>query len=307
MDIESAVTNEGAGGSSNSIALWQPERAVAQVLSQRGKLLMRMGFMQGGKLYLHIEEAVYLNLQNLLDLVIDTEKGRERLSAESAVSLLVSSGVGKDFYAVYAHLMDASLIVRRHPAQWLLLPEEDANCNWLLTGTPHGVQPETNMMECSSTSKVSNIELPPVSCIFEGRKNTVEHVSEGPSHSQLKQRSWWPRPVEGQAEPPRCQVDKASSFTLTPFGCAPCDFAGLEDAASRLALDVIPPNSKFSRKRPDPPIFHVCISQGRPPGREVMSAIEASVGQGIPVYFASVSGDDVSLYEFERVSLPSLL
>ena len=76
--------------------------------------------------------------------------------------------------------------------------------------------------------------LSPVSCTSEGRKKTVEHVSEGPplsqvlcagSHThnagapdlspfpssflmcsmlaQVKQRAWWPRPGEGQAEPPR--------------------------------------------------------------------------------------------------------
>lgn len=238
---------------------------------------------------------------------MDTENGQQQLPAENVVKLLVSSGVGKDFYAVYAHLMDASLIVRRHPAQWLLLPEEDAKIIWPMTGIPQGTQPESLLAARSSTSKVSNKVLPPVSCTSEGRKKTVEHVSEGPSHSQLKRRSWWPRPDEGQAEPPRCHVENASSSTFTPFGCAPCDFAGLENAASRLALDVFPPNSKFSRKMLDPPIYHVCISQGRPPGREFISAIEASVGQGIPVYFADVSGDDVSLYEFERVSLPTLL
>lgn len=38
-----------------------------------------------------------------------------------------------------------------------------------------------------------------------------------------------------------------------------------------------------------------------------MSATEAAVVQSVPVYFANVSGIDVSLYRFERVSLPSIL
>lgn len=46
-------------------------------------------------------------------------------------------------------------VIFRHPAQWLLLPEEDANCIWLMTGTPHGAQPESMMVEGSSIPKVS--------------------------------------------------------------------------------------------------------------------------------------------------------
>ena len=38
-----------------------------------------------------------------------------------------------------------------------------------------------------------------------------------------------------------------------------------------------------------------------------MSAVEAAVGQDIPVYFASVSGTNVSLYNLEKVSLPRIL
>lgn len=38
----------------------------------------------------HNAKRRYLKLHNLLDLVIDTEKGREQLSVESTVNLLVS-------------------------------------------------------------------------------------------------------------------------------------------------------------------------------------------------------------------------
>ena len=83
---------------------------------------------------------------------------------------------------MYAHLMDASLIVRRlvhtpkhfvypqmlrmftsdlmicrHPAQWLLLPEEDASCIWLMAGTPNAAQSESMTMQRSSSHKVTGL------------------------------------------------------------------------------------------------------------------------------------------------------
>jgi hypothetical protein len=39
-------------------AIWRPERRCFEVALQRGKLLNHVGFMQGSKLYLHVEEAV---------------------------------------------------------------------------------------------------------------------------------------------------------------------------------------------------------------------------------------------------------
>ncbi len=93
--------------------------------------------------------------------------------------------------------------------------------------------------------QVSTEVLPPVSCTPEGRKQNVKYVSEVLMHCrcfcagchiryvavpdlshqkftpdalfmlmQLKQRSWWPRPVECEAEPPRYNEFKTDIFVL---------------------------------------------------------------------------------------------
>ena len=41
-----------------SAAIWRPNKCVAEVVLQKGKLLSHMGFMQGSRLHLHVEEAV---------------------------------------------------------------------------------------------------------------------------------------------------------------------------------------------------------------------------------------------------------
>lgn len=77
-------------------------------------------------------------------------------------------------------------------------------------------------------------------------------------------------------------------------------------ATSLQVLDVFAPNSNFSRKRPEKPIYYVCLSQGKPPCMEAIAGTTTTCDD-IPVYHAIVCGDDVSLYSFENVSLPSLL
>jgi hypothetical protein len=68
------------------------------------------------------------------------------------------------------------------------------------------------------------------------------------------------------------------------------------------------PNSRFSRKNPDPPLVHVCLlKERRPPAREAILAAEAAAVQGASVCYAYVTQSDVALYAFEKIELPSLL
>lgn len=43
-----------------SAAIWRPQYKAAEVVIQKGKLFSHMGFMWGKKLFLHIEEAMYV-------------------------------------------------------------------------------------------------------------------------------------------------------------------------------------------------------------------------------------------------------
>lgn len=43
-----------------SAAIWRPEHQAAEVVLQRGRLYNYMGFTWGKKIFLHIEEVVYV-------------------------------------------------------------------------------------------------------------------------------------------------------------------------------------------------------------------------------------------------------
>ncbi|KAL4437793.1 hypothetical protein ABPG77_005705 [Micractinium sp. CCAP 211/92] len=127
-------------GKDLAAAIWRPELGLAEVVLQRGRLLTHMGFTKGPKLYLFIEEAVYLVDRANLLLFLDGSGGsggRRRggaggagqqqrlLSLQEATDLMVSCGVPLDVYLVFAKLLRAGYIVTRHPARWALGPADD--------------------------------------------------------------------------------------------------------------------------------------------------------------------------------------
>ncbi|KAI3425099.1 hypothetical protein D9Q98_008477 [Chlorella vulgaris] len=140
-DLHSAWAME-RSGRDLAAAIWRPKLGLAEVVLQKGKLLSHMGFTRGGKLYLFIEETVYLldraNLLLFLDQAQQQGGGRRHqqqpsqrlLSLAEAHDLMLTTGVALDRYLVFCKLLRAGYIVQRHPARWLLRPGEDPGQAW---------------------------------------------------------------------------------------------------------------------------------------------------------------------------------
>ena len=69
--------------------------------------------------------------------------------------------------------------------------------------------------------------------------------------------------------------------------------------------DVFKPNSKFSRKRPDPVDFHVALADDHFPALWHIHCLH-SQSQGVPVRLACVNGGNVSFVEVIPSNLPTL-
>ncbi|KAL3163143.1 hypothetical protein ABBQ32_009553 [Trebouxia sp. C0010 RCD-2024] len=107
--------------STQSLAVWRTDSQVVEVTIERGHVLQRMGYKHCKKLFLHIEEAVYLvSKGSLLLTLTDAEGQQQLLSLQEATQLMESSGISLSQYQVYSHLMRAGYIVTRHPATWVL-------------------------------------------------------------------------------------------------------------------------------------------------------------------------------------------
>lgn len=76
-----------------SAAIWRAHLGVAEVVLQKGKLFTHMGFMQGSKFYLHIEEALYMvDRANLLLFADEEGRGKRLLSLHEGYQLMVRVG-----------------------------------------------------------------------------------------------------------------------------------------------------------------------------------------------------------------------
>lgn len=70
--------------------------------------------------------------------------------------------------------------------------------------------------------------------------------------------------------------------------------------------DVFKPNSKFSRKRPDPVAFRVAMAAKRFPALWQMHHLH-KMSEDVPVRLACVNGADVSFVELIHSKLPVLM
>eukprot|EP00887_Chlorella_sp_A99_P000001 scaffold16.g1.t1 len=122
-------------GKDLAAAIWRPELQLAEVVISRGKLFTHIGVLHGTKLYLHIEEAVYLvDRANLLLLLDQGAYEKRLLSTQECHDLMVGSGVPMAHYLIYCKLMRAGYVVQRHPARFVVPAGEDIRDMWAARG-----------------------------------------------------------------------------------------------------------------------------------------------------------------------------
>ncbi|KAL0041565.1 hypothetical protein WJX79_007557 [Trebouxia sp. C0005] len=258
-----------------SLAVWLPERDGAEVTIERGNVLQRMGYRHHRKLYLHVEEAVYMvSKGNLLLSVFDSAGQQHLLSLQDATELMVSTGVSIAQYQVYCHLVQAGYIVTRHPAVWVL---DDAQ-------TPIQIWSGVNATKQHSVSP---------------------NEQAVPSSVPLAE-------LETQADLPRCEVvtEEASSseavLSAKLKNFPAISFAGTCGGVTvpndlKLVYDVLKPNKRFSKGNPDAPKLAVCLSTGTNiPSCSIVQHLHTVVAP-LPLQFARVSGGEVSFHSLQSL------
>lgn len=309
-----------------SLAVWRPERNGAEVTIERGNVLQRMGYRHHRKLYLQVEEAVYMVSKGNLLLSVFDPAGQQHLSSlQEATELMVSTGVSIAQYQVYCHLVQAGYIVTRHPAMWVLDDTQNPSQMWSGGNAiqQHSVLP--NEQAVPSSAPFAELETQkPSWCIS-------SHTDLPPPSKRLKQsfteqadiklsRKWWPAALQSsmwnpattdmQADLPRCEVvtEEASSSEsvllakLKPFPAISVDgtCGGVTVPSDlKLVYDVLKPNKRFSKGNPDAPKLAVCLSTGSNiPSCSVVQHLHNVVAP-LPLQFARVSGGEVSFHSLQ--------
>lgn len=166
------------------------------------------------------------------------------------------------------------------------------------------------------------------------QKATAEGSSPVSCSGRALSRPWWPKPgatthpwlghlpSRYQDDLPRCSYVEDPWKALrtrfphlkpfeptTPKGVGG-NVTGLrtssaEHLSNKVTFDVYKPNAKFSRRKPDPVLCHVCVLDHHafPTPAEISHLW--SVSQGVPVRLATVSGGEVTFTEVTAVGASS--
>ncbi|KAK9826601.1 hypothetical protein WJX74_004882 [Apatococcus lobatus] len=328
-----------------SIALWQQDSLTYLVVVPRGKLLQHMGFNWKGKLHLHPEEAMYLMDRANLVLFARSPEGRQpaQLSLLEAYRLMTGAGASMDQYQVYCHLMRNGFIVTRHPALWSLPSDAEPKMAWRkgqaampsqpeLGETNVDFPPDTAALDVTWLKASNGIEAAKPSCDNEQpplkrrRKGHQAGQPDAQSERQANSMQWWPQLSEEDAtqawppaavtNAPRCEVEVACEnlaasllrprlAPLAPMQLLEQPSSDPEDAPC-IVYDIFKPNSKFSRKRPDPVAFRVALATKQVPALWQTHKLQAC-SPDVPVRLACVNGGDVSFVELMHSNLPILV
>lgn len=107
-------------------AIWRPEKCGAEVVLQKGKLFSHIGCFWGPKLYLTIEEAVYMVDRASMMLFQEDPKTKKKslLSMKECFTLMVR-GHSPACCTANGLLLSIFVCVRRYHAAYLLI---DLSC-----------------------------------------------------------------------------------------------------------------------------------------------------------------------------------
>ncbi|CAK0761473.1 hypothetical protein CVIRNUC_002863 [Coccomyxa viridis] len=267
-----------------------------------------MGFQRDGKTHLRPEEAMYLLEKNSLIVSSDACGEASTLSLLEMQKLMEGAGVSTEAYLVYKELMNASLIVTRHPALWIVPKAYEGHKlegHASLPAVKASSPPPSKRRRLDDDNRCADVQLA-----------AVVEVQAG-------QRHWWPA-VDSSWEDSHC-ASKAAPGTGASVGrdrglvlphrpnlrplraCPAAEASSATPQQPSMAYDVYKGNSRFSKKRPSGLAMQVHMSQSRPPSRDAMCAAEAACCENEAVFFATAADKHVSMYSFTSICVPDLL
>nr|GFA18518.1 tRNA-splicing endonuclease subunit Sen54-like isoform X1 [Tanacetum cinerariifolium] len=100
-----------------SKARWKEELGMAEIVSNKGRILTTTGILRGGKIYIFLEEALFLAEIGVLHLLDDENK----CILLEDIYKKVAEGVGGsswESFEVHRHLKSLGYIIKRHGVCW---------------------------------------------------------------------------------------------------------------------------------------------------------------------------------------------
>ncbi|XP_076909422.1 uncharacterized protein LOC143566681 isoform X2 [Bidens hawaiensis] len=101
----------------DSKARWKEELGMAEIISNKGRMWITTGIMHGGKLFIFLEDTLFLAEIGVLQLFDDNDKC---IPLED-IYKKVAGGVGGsswESFEVYRHLKSLGYIIKRHGVCW---------------------------------------------------------------------------------------------------------------------------------------------------------------------------------------------
>mmetsp|Transcript_6313 Transcript_6313/g.13187 ORF Transcript_6313/g.13187 Transcript_6313/m.13187 type:complete len:377 (+) Transcript_6313:49-1179(+) len=259
------------------------------------------------KIYLFIEEALFLHERGLLE-VYDTDEATA-LDSQSLFRMLPLLGVAFPVYLAYAHLRVQTYIVMRHTAERLDIVDAllAKGNNWKRTrdsndstktantnGKNAGLEQDHDqeVLEGSRTKRNGNLDVKRL----KRRLRTTEAYAPAPtllrSTDNLDE---WEKlsNIEGGEE--STNERKTLGSCIPPSNCP-------------IGYDVYLPNSSFRRTNPGRPEFCVAIASfaEASPGFSALHAL-ISIARGVPVRVATVAdGGTVVMFSLTDYGVPPI-
>ncbi|XP_057837862.2 uncharacterized protein LOC131048039 [Cryptomeria japonica] len=279
-----------------SVARWDNNLGMAEVIIKKGRMWSTTGIVRGDKILCHIEEIIYMVERGAL-LLLD---GDLSLSMEDVYSLLMDGkyGCSWEYYQAYCHLRGLGYIVGRHDIPWTFKVNKSKPTACSLD-TSEGL-----FNECGRDIGNTDISNEDKHCfqsnfIITTRENEkmllkdVECCSDGLETTSLNQDS--------------CKVEVAS-LEKALQNLSICRYSidsGDHGKGLNLVFDVYNPNTKFKKSAPGSPDFILCITRDCPPNKAEVQALQ-SLCKGTPLKFASNECGRISFFSFCSVNLPVL-
>lgn len=260
-----------------SVGVWNPEKKIVEVSSEKGPFWLYMGRKVAGTMLVYPEEALFLIEQGALEVY----HGGLPISLQQAFTTLLPQTFNLDCYMVYAYLLRLGFIVLRHK-KW----QDREN-----TKTTAAKSMVVNTPDCVDKPDMADAHTPPtgtpVPHLWMGQEGCVPLARPTDATSTASLLS-------------KLQVVKTQrmkDIQLTR-----------EVMSHKLVFDVYQPGSNFRKSEPECPDFTVCVCRfcDPPPSLGVTSQLYKEAN-GVPVKFAVVDGGSISFYSLLDSDLPTFI
>eukprot|EP00892_Ulva_mutabilis_P000013 jgi/Ulvmu1/10011/UM059_0060.1 len=271
QNLKAIWAGDRASTGESSVAEWLPQHGLAVVRHQRGAMLQRMGFMCRGRLYLTIEELIFLVDRGSMVAVRGAGASSKVLSRQECYCIMDSLGVAMDAFLTYCFLQRTGYVVRRCPCIWTVNDGRlvDVHQHWAASWPD-----SARICAANSTAAPS--------------ADSAEAGTAPEDPSDMR-----PRTGHGHIAPlPELHSIRAR-FPESHVACAP-------------ALSILKPSTDFSRRSPGTADAHIILGDSTATSVEGHILHGSAVAGRTRVMFAYVLGGDVVFSQGRRQGLPSL-